>query len=68
MTRRVAFTQGDLSRAVRGARAAGMEVAEVRILGSEIIIRAKTSGDDGTADPDGLDAELKRFEQNHGHR
>ena len=67
MSRRPAtVTQAEVARAVRGARAGGIDVAEVRISGDQIIIRAKSAVPPAANDGDDLDSELKQFEAEHG--
>lgn len=55
MTAPATFKQADVTRAVRGAIAAGLVIAEIRITAEELRILAKSSvpkGDDEWADLD----------------
>jgi hypothetical protein len=61
---RLTFKQADMTRAMRAATAAGIQVARVEVdnAGKIVIIVGKPAG--GAEDP--LDAELAAFEARHG--
>jgi hypothetical protein len=61
------FKQGDITRAVKGARAAGVEVARIEIdQTGKIIIQLANAGAKEQAVPDDLDRELAEFKRQHG--
>ena len=64
---RVAFTQADVAKAIRGARAAGIEPREVRVRhGGEIVIVAGRATEAKETSPDVLDEIEGHF--GHGSR
>jgi len=62
--RRPDFNQGDVCRAIAGARKAGIEVAQVEIKKDGTITIRSTTEDQ--APPDSLDRELAEFSERHG--
>jgi hypothetical protein len=61
------FKQGDITRAVKGAIAAGLDVACIEIdQTGKIIIQLAKVGAKKQAAPDDLDLELAKFERQHG--
>lgn len=69
MTRRaVPFRQADVTRAVRGALTAGVEIARVEIdrNGNIVIVPTRPGDQPGTPTDAALDRELERFEARHG--
>lgn len=69
MTRgRAAFRQGDVTRALRGAMKAGIEVARVEIGtdGKIVVVPGKPVENSAAPSDDDLDRELAEFEAEHG--
>ncbi|RME97122.1 MAG: hypothetical protein D6773_16215 [Alphaproteobacteria bacterium] len=66
MTRRpCAFRQQDVTRAVRGAKKAGIDLARIEIAqDGKIVLVAENGGT--TEEPNDLDRELEEFEARHG--
>lgn len=67
--RAVPFRQADVTRALRGAMTAGVEIARVEIdHAGKIVIVPSRPGDTTTASEkdDALDRELAEFEARHG--
>ena len=63
----VTFKQSDVTRAVKGAIAAGLDLARVEIdQTGKIVIQLANSGAKEHAAPDDLDRELAEFERLHG--
>ena len=61
------FKQGDITRAVKGAIAAGLDVARIEIdQTGKIIIQLAKAGAKEQAAPDDLDQELADFERLRG--
>ncbi len=67
-SRAVPFRQRDVSRALRAARAAGVEIARVEIGtdGRIILVPSKPVENGPSATEDDLDRELAEFEAGHG--
>lgn len=67
---RAAFRESDVSRAFRGAKKAGVEVARVEISpdGRIIVIPGKPVENAHAATEDALDRELAEFEAGHATR
>lgn len=57
------FRQRDLTAAMKAARAAGVEIVRVEIVGNKIIVVAGSSKDG--LPPNELDQELAEFEERH---
>jgi hypothetical protein len=70
VSRRAAFRQSDVSKAVRGAQAAGVEIARVEIGpdGRIILVTGKPVENLPAATEDALDRELAEFEAGHATR
>lgn len=61
------FKQADVTKAVKGAIAAGLDIARVEIDRSgKIVIQLANGGAKEQAAPDDLDRELAEFERLHG--
>jgi hypothetical protein len=61
------FKPADVTKAVKGAIAAGLDIARVEIDGSgKIVIQLAKGGAKKQAAPDDLDRELAEFERLHG--
>jgi hypothetical protein len=61
------FKQGDVTRAVKGAIAAGLDIARVEIdRHGKIVIQLVNGRPKEQAAPDDLDRELAEFERLHG--
>jgi hypothetical protein len=61
-----AFKQGDVTRAVKGAIAAGLDITRVEIdRTGKIVIQLGNGGAKEQAAPDDLDRELAEFERLH---
>jgi len=61
------FKQGDVTKAVKGAVAAGLDVVRVEIDPTgKIVIQLANGGAKERAAPDDLDRELAEFERLHG--
>ena len=56
-----AFRQRDVTRAIKAARAADVDIARIEILDGKIVIIPNNS-----ADPDDLDQELSQFQVRNG--
>ena len=70
MARRLAFTQASLARALKGALAAGVELAFIRIepSGTILLIPGPPLPDPSSLPQNDLDRELAEFEARHGER
>jgi hypothetical protein len=61
------FKQCDITRAVKGAIAAGLDIARIEIdQTGKIVIQLANSGAKEQAAPNDLDRELAEFERSHG--
>jgi hypothetical protein len=64
---RTTFKQGDVTKAVKGAIAAGLDIVRVEIDPTgRIVIQLANGGAKEQAAPDDLDRELAEFERLHG--